>query len=470
MAPQRCNAPLPDSQNRCIRLAAPAHGLRPPSCGVGLGPRGCSSRVPPPRQRTSWAPLAPTVDSLLAGCSANVNAGCPVGDGDRLFDGANTQLDAHHGGERTAAHQRGNDTATFDVMRRRVARVARCRRRPVSSPSAAGGHASRGSGSKRLHEALELSSEHHVDDDAREADGHDQVGGGLVQVARLALHLKAVTGRHVEIGHQPPDVSSACPGATSALRAMAKRGPRDACRTESTLELRDVVDPHRATAERADGQCAHLVDVPSLILLDADLHRIPLATLAIVRDLVIARDHQTQRVVDGRHPHAEVGRFRTVYRDLHLRARVAVIRARVDQARRLSGPAQRLLRVLVQLAPSPVTRASALPAMAAATIHSSSGSEMPKRITTSGRVSIPDEPGVARECQQPDTVARFDAERRSDRAASARPPRPVGSNSRLGSRNQAFGINGLELVDQARASWNQVSSRLARLSGLQDAA
>ena len=49
------------------------------------------------------------------------------------------------------------------------------------------------------------------------------------------------------------------------------------------------------------------VDVAALALEHADLDRVLLAGFAIRRDLVVAGDHQPERVADRRHAHAEVG-------------------------------------------------------------------------------------------------------------------------------------------------------------------
>ena len=52
----------------------------------------------------------------------------------------------------------------------------------------------------RLQEALELRRQHHVDEDHRQADRHDQVGGGLVEDLRLALQPERHGRRHVQPG------------------------------------------------------------------------------------------------------------------------------------------------------------------------------------------------------------------------------------------------------------------------------
>ena len=93
-------------------------------------------------------------------------------------------------------------------------------------------------------------------------------------------------------------------------------------RAEAALELRDVVDADRAAGRRRHGQLA-------------DRRRCRAAgsrargsspdtarrAFAVARDLVVAGHHQAQRVADGRHPHAEVGRARAIDRDVDLRVR-----------------------------------------------------------------------------------------------------------------------------------------------------
>ena len=167
---------------------------------------------------------------------------------------------------------------------------------------------------ERLHEALELGGEHHVDEDARQGDRHHQVArwshrGSASAPASGSCSRAASAASPMMRRRSFDDSSSAWPGATSAFRLIEywrfvrviRVGP------ESAFQLGDVVDPDRLSRWRRHRQPADHVDVATLTLQHADLDRILLARFAVRGDLVVARHHQPQRVADRRHAHAEVG-------------------------------------------------------------------------------------------------------------------------------------------------------------------
>ena len=137
--------------------------------------------------------------------------------------------------------------------------------------------------------------------------------------------------------------SSAWPGAMSALKLI--ENCRFVARDAASVRSRDssLAMLSMRTGWPVDGrdrQLADRLDVAPLALEHADLHRVLLAGLAVGRDLVVARHHQAQRVADRRHADAEIGGARAIDRDLHLRAGVAVVGSRVDEARRAASPSR----------------------------------------------------------------------------------------------------------------------------------
>ena len=105
---------------------------------------------------------------------------------------------------------------------------------------------------------------------------------------------------------------------------------------------------------RRDRQLADRLDVAPLALQHAHLDRILLRALAKVRDLVVAGDHQPQRVADGLHADAEIGRPPPIDRDADLRVGDVQRDLGVGEARqllRLFDRAQRVGRQHVEVGP-----------------------------------------------------------------------------------------------------------------------
>ena len=73
--------------------------------------------------------------------------------------------------------------------------------------------------------------------------------------------------------------------------------------------------------------------VAPLVFEHADLDRILLLPFLVERNPVVAGHGQTQRVADGRHPHAEIGGAAAVHRDVNFRVRDAQTQLRLGEAR-----------------------------------------------------------------------------------------------------------------------------------------
>ena len=127
------------------------------------------------------------------------------------------------------------------------------------------------------------------------------------------------------------------------IRALQRRRP------EAALDGGDVVDAHLAGGRR-HGQPSDLRDVAPLVLEHADLDRVLLGTFLVERDLVVAGHREPERVADGRHPHAEIGRALAIDGDVNLRIRDVQGDLDVGEARQLLRRQQRALRVIGDLA------------------------------------------------------------------------------------------------------------------------
>ena len=201
----------------------------------------------------------------------------------------------------------------------------------------------------RLDEALELRRQHHVDEDAG-------------QRRSPCIRLSVVSSRLLRLAlHAARCSRAACAGRRSAgaRRSTPRRArgqaPRRRCssiancrlmrvilrRPEAAVQLGDVVDAHRPAGRRRHRELADRARCRGAGLRargsSPDTAR---RAFAIARDLVVAGHHQPQRVADRRHPDAEIRGARAIDRDVHLRAGVAVVGPRVDEARRLLAPSR----------------------------------------------------------------------------------------------------------------------------------
>ena len=129
-------------------------------------------------------------------------------------------------------------------------------------------------------------------------------------------------------------------------------------RTEAALEPGDVVDAHRSGGRR-HGEPADLRDVAALALQHADLDRILFLPFLEERDLVVARHGETQRVPDGRHPHAEIRGALAIDRDVHFGIRHVQPYLDLCDAGDVLSRSERLLRILgnlIEIRPKDVRR------------------------------------------------------------------------------------------------------------------
>jgi hypothetical protein len=139
---------------------------------------------------------------------------------------------------------------------------------------------------------------------------------------RLAVHAERITGRHVEVGHEPPHIVrrlvERMAGGDVALDVDRELSvlPAQLRRPETADHLGDVVDPDLLAGGRRDGELADRVDVAPLASRARDLHRVLLAAVPERRissspDTISRRRRRWSRCARrGR-------RSRPIHRDVH---------------------------------------------------------------------------------------------------------------------------------------------------------
>ena len=98
------------------------------------------------------------------------------------------------------------DDAEQQQHAERAPQVQRAPGRPQREERERHGNRQRQHDDDGLEEALELRGEHHVHEDHREADRHDQIGGRLVENPRLSLQPVRHRARQLQPGEHPAHV------------------------------------------------------------------------------------------------------------------------------------------------------------------------------------------------------------------------------------------------------------------------
>src|SRR5262245_6345034 len=119
--------------------------------------------------------------------------------------------------------------------------------------------------------------------------------------------------------------------------------------TGPTFEACNVVYADRTHGRRRHCQLGNTVDVAALIFQHADLHRVLFGPFSVPCDLIVARNHEAERISDGRHAYAEVCRPLSIDINANLRITDTNAYPRIRQARLLLSCTQQSQRIFAEL-------------------------------------------------------------------------------------------------------------------------